>query len=107
MTYFFFPVRPVVAAATAALRHPGLLPGRDLLVLAAWTARLHHGVGAVLPVAADAAPPPEESCFRDQWLTARTPRAGRGAALPSAAAAGSRILSSSQALTAIISVASR
>ena len=32
---FSFPVRPVVDAATAALRHPGLLPGRDLLVLAA------------------------------------------------------------------------
>ena len=38
MTYFSFPVRPVVDAATAALRHPGLLPGRDLLVLAARTA---------------------------------------------------------------------
>jgi hypothetical protein len=32
------PVRPVIDAATLALRHPGALPGRDLATLAAWTA---------------------------------------------------------------------
>jgi len=52
------------------------------------------------------APPPEEPCLRDQWLTGRTRRAGLAAALPTAAAE-SRILSSSHALTAIISAASR
>jgi ABC-2 type transport system permease protein len=35
MTYL--PVRPVVDASTQALQHPGVIPGRDLLVLAAWT----------------------------------------------------------------------
>jgi ABC-2 type transport system permease protein len=36
MTYL--PVRPVIDAATTALRTPGTLPARDLLTLAAWTA---------------------------------------------------------------------
>jgi Bacterial regulatory proteins, luxR family len=39
-------------------------------------------------------PPPGEPCFCDQWLTARTRRAGCGAALPSAATAEGRNLSS-------------
>jgi ABC-2 type transport system permease protein len=34
----WLPVRPVIDAATTALRHPGTIPGRDLLTLAAWTA---------------------------------------------------------------------
>ena len=61
----------------------------------------------VLPVAAGTARHRKNRCFRGQWLTARTRRADRGAALPSAATAEGRILSSSQAPTAIISAASR
>jgi len=34
MTYL--PIQPIVSGASTALRHPGFLPGRDLLVLAAW-----------------------------------------------------------------------
>jgi ABC-2 type transport system permease protein len=34
----YLPVQPAVDAAAQALAHPGHLPGRDLLVLAAWTA---------------------------------------------------------------------
>lgn len=34
----YLPVQPAIDAATRALAHPGQLPGRDLLVLAVWTA---------------------------------------------------------------------
>jgi ABC-2 type transport system permease protein len=34
----YLPVQPAVDAATRALAHPGQVPGRDLLVLASWTA---------------------------------------------------------------------
>jgi ABC-2 type transport system permease protein len=34
----YLPVQPVVNAATQALQHSALIPGRDLLVLAAWAA---------------------------------------------------------------------
>jgi ABC-2 type transport system permease protein len=36
MTYL--PIQPIVSSATSVLEHPGLMPGRALLVLAAWAA---------------------------------------------------------------------
>jgi ABC-2 type transport system permease protein len=36
MTYL--PIQPIVSSATSVLEHPGLIPGRAVLVLAAWAA---------------------------------------------------------------------
>jgi ABC-2 type transport system permease protein len=36
MTYF--PVQPIISGTASALQHPGIMPGRDILVLAAWAA---------------------------------------------------------------------